>query len=171
MAASRGLSVQNFTTSFSDGQIFKAILDEYEHFLIEGRSAAIVPLHQRLRTLGCNAQFSNPFGTKHGRSQIFGKDFVLAVLTFLCSRLLAPSKVCRKAVVMQKSWRRYLQATLSERQAVKRDLAKACSAYVQSKMAAANSCTGLDPVVVTPKGPITRIICGYLCNVTRLMCC
>ena len=113
VAASRGLSVQNFTTSFSDGQIFKAILDEYEHFLVEGRSAAIVPLHQRLRTLGCNAQFSNPFGTKHGRSQIFGKDFVLAVLTFLCSRLLAPSKVCRKAVVMQKSWRRYWQATLS----------------------------------------------------------
>ena len=61
---------------------------------------------------------------------IFGKDFVLAALAFLCSRVVDPSKLCRKAVTIQRCWRRHWQAVVKERQAVKRDLAEACARSV-----------------------------------------
>ncbi len=69
-AASRqGLTVHNLTTSFADGRVFEAIVDEYEPFLRATKSGAGPKanryLSQRLADLGCSAQFC-----KHGEPSI-----------------------------------------------------------------------------------------------------
>lgn len=133
VAKSRGLEVRNFSTSFSDGQVFEAIVDEYEGFLLPNANVAdAVPLDQRLLRLGCSKQFSALFSRRGEHAHIFGKDFVIAALAFLCSRVLGPSKLCRKVVIIQRCWRKHWQALQDERRAIKRELALACAAYVTS---------------------------------------
>lgn len=59
VAGQRGLEVNNLTTSFSDGKVFEAIVDEYEQYLpnsAEDTSQGL-PLHDRLALLGCSSQF------------------------------------------------------------------------------------------------------------------
>lgn len=144
IALSRGIPIRNFTTSFSDGRVFQAILDEYEPYLIDSPSIQFT-LDKRLLRLGCSRHFCEIFSTKHGQVHIFGKEFVLAALAFLCSRLVGPSRYCRKAIVIQRCWRAHWQALQDRRQAIKRDLAQACAASVNLKQGSAHSNTGLDP--------------------------
>ncbi|KAK5102262.1 hypothetical protein LTR70_000048 [Exophiala xenobiotica] len=129
VAASKGEAVRNFTTGFSDGRIFKAILDEYEPYLRTSASSEST-LQQRLLQLGCSRQFSELFSHTNGQMHIFGKEFVLAALAFLCSRVVGPSKLCRKAIMIQRCWRKHWQAVQKERQAVKRALAEACATSI-----------------------------------------
>lgn len=131
VAASQGQVVRNFTTGFSDGQTFKAILDEYEPYLLPSDSPQARQLQERLLRLGCSRQFSGLFSNANSQLHIFGKDFVLAALAFLCSRVVGPSKLCRKAVMIQRCWRRHQKTVQKERQAIKRKLAEACAASVK----------------------------------------
>jgi abnormal spindle-like microcephaly-associated protein len=72
LARLKGLHLNNFTTSFSDGKIFGSIVDEYEHYLLgssesKGCGSEIGPkaapqathrsLETRLRAVGCSSQF------------------------------------------------------------------------------------------------------------------
>lgn len=130
VANSRGLQVRNFTTSFSDGRVFEAILDEYEPYLAKNCEVRTTPLHERLVRLGCSQQFSSLFTSKDGQVHIFGKDFVLAALAFLCSRVVGPSKLCRSVVRIQRCWRKHWNRIQQVRRGVKRGLAEACAASV-----------------------------------------
>lgn len=127
---SRGLEVRNFTTSFSDGRIFEAILDEYEPYLVMNEASSKAPLNERLARLGCSKQFADLFTSNNGQTHIFGKDFVLAALAFLCSRVVGPSKLCRNATRIQRCWRQHWQEVQNTRRLVQRDLAQACAASV-----------------------------------------
>jgi abnormal spindle-like microcephaly-associated protein len=72
-AARKGLPVNNLTTSFADGKVFEAIVDEYEPYLSASKigsnssmAAAKGNLSHRLADLGCSAQF--------GKHQFFIKN-------------------------------------------------------------------------------------------------
>lgn len=63
-AARKRLKVNNLSTSFADGKVFEAIVDEYEPYLHASKSSsnsgprrAKRQLSQRLADLGCSAQF------------------------------------------------------------------------------------------------------------------
>lgn len=146
VAASRGLQVRNLTTSFSDGRVFEAILDEYEPYLARGAAKRAVPLHERLIRLGCSKQFAGLFDNNDGQVHIFGKDFVLAALAFLCSRVVGPSKLCRSAIQIQRCWRRYWHQVQQNRAAVKRHVAEACAASACLRFSHAHDHTSPKPV-------------------------
>ena len=64
VGSQRGVVVGSFSTSFADGRVFEAIVDEYEQFLViapHSRDQDIgserLSLHQRLTALGCSEQF------------------------------------------------------------------------------------------------------------------
>ena len=63
IAQLHGLTVSNLTTSFADGSVFKAIVDEYEHYLpfahlrIHAHIDETGQLAPRLRRIGCSASF------------------------------------------------------------------------------------------------------------------
>lgn len=78
IARLKGLQLNNLTTSFADGRIFEAIVDEYEEYIIGkkpiehsvsgdeagmSRKFASAGLGSRLRVLGCSSQF--------GKSHLF----------------------------------------------------------------------------------------------------
>ena len=97
------ISVFNLSTSFSDGKVFAAILDEYEPYML-GHSNITMSLSSRLLQLGCSTEFSTIFE----QQQIFSQDFVIAALSFLYSRLVQPTKLCRNAITLQRMWRKRL---------------------------------------------------------------
>ena len=59
VAGNHGLEVRNLSTSFSDGRVFQAIVEEYAPYLDDtardGTHSML--LHERLEKLGCSAQF------------------------------------------------------------------------------------------------------------------
>ena len=58
IADKRGLHVENLTTSFADGKVFEAIIEQYEGFFptkIQGTQG--LKLEARLRELGCSSYF------------------------------------------------------------------------------------------------------------------
>jgi abnormal spindle-like microcephaly-associated protein len=66
LAAMRRLEIRNMTTSFADGRIYGAIVDEYEPFItgretgdndFADRRSVSMPLASRLRLLKCSSQF------------------------------------------------------------------------------------------------------------------
>ncbi|OJD24887.1 hypothetical protein ACJ73_03750 [Blastomyces percursus] len=124
VARLRGIRLDNLTTSFADGRIFAIIVDEYEGFIVgeEKRLSCSTSLDTRLRSLGCSSQFASLVAPAPSSpscvssSQFFDRDFTLAALAFLCSRLLPASKKARAAIVLQTAWRR----TLAQRQLQKR---------------------------------------------------
>lgn len=63
-AALKGLEVKNLTTSFADGRVFEAIVDQYERYLPTTATTTKTSnnrhLSQRLAELGCSLQFGNP---------------------------------------------------------------------------------------------------------------
>jgi hypothetical protein len=80
---------------------------------------------------------------------IFDRDFVLAALAFLCSRLLAPSKGVRAAVTVQKAWRAHWARTLESRKRRLKIVAEGCAeAVLLLRKSKAE-----DEEVLPPKGP------------------
>ena len=60
----RGITMSNLTTSFSDGQVFAAIVDEYGRFLPKAclsRAEKTSQLTTRLKEIGCSDAFGNYF--------------------------------------------------------------------------------------------------------------
>ncbi|OJD18903.1 hypothetical protein AJ78_01087 [Emergomyces pasteurianus Ep9510] len=141
LARLRGIRLVNLTSSFADGRIFESIVDEYEGFIIgvERSLSCSATLDQRLRSLGCSSQFASlvaPAASSLASASsyhFFDRDFTLAALAFLCSRLLPASKKARAAVVLQSAWKR----TYVRRQLQRRDLAAkiatACMTVVQER--------------------------------------
>ncbi|KIX04142.1 uncharacterized protein Z518_07696 [Rhinocladiella mackenziei CBS 650.93] len=131
IAQKGGFMVRNLTTSFADGQVFAAIVDEYErYFAPDAQVRKGRQLSDRLRSLGCSEQFSGLFSGSDPsarRTHILDRDFVLAALAFLCSRLLGPSKRVRAAVTIQKAWRSYQGRALDSRRVRLKMLAEACA--------------------------------------------
>lgn len=134
VAASQGIRVRNFTTDFADGRIFSAIVSGYEAYMPSvTKPATGAALSQRLKHLGCSSDFANLFTppSRYGeqQQQIFDRDFVLASVAFLASRLLRPTKATRAAIIIQRAWRRRFQRILSKRKAVLRVLATTCAQF------------------------------------------
>jgi len=134
VASKKGLVVKNLTTSFADGRVFEAIVDEYEGYinhhnaLDEGQH-----LSGRLRRLGCSEQFSGLFarGQESQRcAHVFDRDFVLAALAFLCSRLLGPTQGVRAAVTIQRAWRSHWNRTVASRKTCLKTVARGCAEAV-----------------------------------------
>lgn len=80
LAQLKGLRLENFTTSFTDGKIFESIIEEYEPYIIgsgasrrgertetasSGQSQTCIALEARLRALGCSSQFGKSDGLVH----------------------------------------------------------------------------------------------------------
>ncbi|MCJ1289630.1 hypothetical protein MMC34_001163 [Xylographa carneopallida] len=130
VARKRGLKVWNLSTCFADGKVFRCIVDEYQPFITRrGGVGADMTLATKLKDIGCSRSFASMFGCIAPGGQVFGKDFTLAALAFLCSRLLGASTkrrvlaglaaecakvvitrttVIRAAVVLQRSWRAHV---------------------------------------------------------------
>ncbi len=69
IARLHGLTISNLTTSFANGKVFTAILDEYERYLPHVRSTAHAsvneksPLETRLKQIGCSPSFGKFFSS------------------------------------------------------------------------------------------------------------
>lgn len=140
VASAHGLTLRNYTTSFADGRIFQAIVDEYKPFQTGFDSGdAKRSLASQLKSIGCSEQFVRLFEKTPGtvNEHVFDREFVMASLAFLCSRLLGPSKRARAAVVIQRGWRAHWSQVISERKDVLHDLAASCAARVQMSQRAA----------------------------------
>ncbi|KIW63136.1 hypothetical protein PV04_10011 [Phialophora macrospora] len=137
IASKKGMVVKNLTTSFADGRIFEAIVDEYEGYVPSKDSLAQNrTLSTRLRGLGCSEQFAMLFSMASGSSNhthLFDRDFVLAALAFLCSRLLGPTKGVRAAVTIQKAWRSHWTRVLNARRVLTKAIAEGCAQSVRDR--------------------------------------
>ncbi|KIW25749.1 uncharacterized protein PV07_08904 [Cladophialophora immunda] len=146
IASKEGIRVTNLTTSFTDGRVFQAIVEEYEGYLVDdvgprmGRS-----LTERLRCLGCSEEFAMLFAqsdaSRH-RAHIFGRDFVVAALAFLCSRLLNPTKRVRAAVTIQRRWRSYWARVVESRKVHLKAVAEICATVAAQRAAAVTANQG-----------------------------
>ncbi|PWY95622.1 hypothetical protein BO94DRAFT_506732 [Aspergillus sclerotioniger CBS 115572] len=131
----KGLRLDNFSTSFSDGRIYESIVDEYEVHVVgrpENLNDKPASLESRLRALGCSAQFAK-LVSPASKTHIVDSDFTIGALAFLCSRLLSATKRTRAATVLQTAWRRILARRDEQRRAVARDIARQCAAVVQTR--------------------------------------
>lgn len=137
VALSRGLRVRNFTSDFADGRLFGALVSEYQPLLTSfGHGDCSKALPDRLRALGCSEQFGLLFvPVQRGSSSIFDRDFVLASIAFLCSRLLSPTKKARAAVTLQRAWRSRWNVVLTQRKKVLQGVALACANEVRRRNA------------------------------------
>jgi abnormal spindle-like microcephaly-associated protein len=63
VASGRGLQVKNLSTSFSDGKVFQAIVEEYSPYLknTPGDGLNDLSLHEKLEKLGCSGQFGKQY--------------------------------------------------------------------------------------------------------------
>jgi len=133
----KGLQVNNLTTSFADGRIFEAIVDEYEPYLAATiNKSESMSLSARLKALGCSEQFVRlflPTGSSITKIHIFDRDFVLAALAFLCSRLLGPSQQARAAVTIQRAWREHWKRVEGSRKYRLKMVAEACVEAVHTR--------------------------------------
>jgi len=107
IASAHGIQVDNLTTSFGDGRVFQKIVEEYEqYFPASVRMERDAPLKAKLRALGCSSYFGKAwlvfctrfvlifpkfvaslFDDGQKSDRVFDKDFVVAGLAYLCSRL------------------------------------------------------------------------------------
>ncbi|RAL00473.1 putative calmodulin-binding protein Sha1 [Aspergillus ibericus CBS 121593] len=134
LAHLKGLRLDNFSTSFSDGKIYESIVDEYEGYVLrpEDLSNRSASLESRLRALGCSAQFAQ-LVSPASKTHIVDSNFTIGALAFLCSRLLSATQRTRAATVLQTAWRRILLRRDQQRRAVAKDLARQCAAVVQTR--------------------------------------
>lgn len=138
IASTRGVSVTNMTTSFADGRVFESIVDEYQDYIVSDnrRTDRKKHLSERLRGLGCSDQFAGLFScsssSSSNRTHIFDRDFVMAALAFLCSRLLGPSRSWRAAMTIQKAWRKRWGRVLKAQKCQLKMLAESCAAVVRA---------------------------------------
>jgi len=135
VAGAHAVTIHNFTTSFADGKAFTAIVDEYEPYLSIDTSSEKRSLQYRLTRLGCSISFARLFSTDASSPQvhIFDRDFVLAALAFLCSRLLGPSRQIRAAQAIQRGWRAHWHRVRLDRQKQASTMALACAEAVQRR--------------------------------------
>ncbi|EXJ82560.1 hypothetical protein A1O3_06373 [Capronia epimyces CBS 606.96] len=137
VASKHGLVVTNLTTSFADTKVFEAIVEEYERYIISDAEATRGrALSERLRGLGCSEQFTGLFSgphASHNRGHFFDRDFVLAALAFLCSRLLQPTKGPRAAVTIQRAWRQHWERVVDSRKCRSKMLAEGCAEVVRQR--------------------------------------
>ncbi|OAP55664.1 hypothetical protein AYL99_09816 [Fonsecaea erecta] len=128
IASQHGIQVINMTTSFTDGRVFQAIVEEYEGYLsYDVGLCTSRSLAERLRRLGCSEQFAMLFSPAEG-VHVFDRDFVVATLAFLCSRLLQPTKAVRAAVTIQRRWRWYWARVVEHRKGQVKVVAASCAA-------------------------------------------
>lgn len=87
LAALKGLSITNMTTSFANEKVYESIVDEYEPYITGGtcRSTMTVTprplsLESRLRLLGCSSQFGK---STHDGDPYFGPSLTKASATCL----------------------------------------------------------------------------------------
>ncbi|KAF4155317.1 hypothetical protein CNMCM6936_007652 [Aspergillus lentulus] len=133
-----GLRLENLSTSFADGRIYEAIVNEYEEYILGNVASSHgqkpTSLAARLRALGCSSQFANLVSPSNSRkAHVFDSNFTVGGLAFLCSRLLLSTKRARAAIVLQSAWRRVLAHREAHRRSVARNLALQCSAVVQTR--------------------------------------
>ena len=57
VAIKHGLAISNLTTSFADGRVFLAIVNEYEQYLPSYSKTDKTSLEAKLRGIGCNSYF------------------------------------------------------------------------------------------------------------------
>lgn len=149
LAQLRGIKVDNLTTSFADGLIFESIVDEYEWYILGqgGKSPASANMHTapqqstgtkaglaaRLKALGCSAQFVSLVAPVSSSARIFDRDFTLAALAFLCSRLLPASRRARAAVVLQGAWRHILARRELHHRILAKKVAAECETVVATR--------------------------------------
>lgn len=146
------LCLKNFTTSFADGKIFEAIVNEYEGFILPPSLSSIsspsfppakstLCLQIRLQNLGCSTQFSDLFPNAYVtntpalpyQQHIFSSDFVFLALTFLAARLLPPSKKSRAAIVIQRRWRRHWCDIIKERKKEVKNVLAECAVVAAAR--------------------------------------
>lgn len=138
IASTRGVSVTNMTTSFADGRVFESIVDEYQDYIVSDNRPTDRKRHlsERLRGLGCSDQFAGLFSCSSSlssnRTHIFDRDFVMAALAFLCSRLLGPSRSWRAATTIQKAWRNRWGRVLEAQKCQLKMMAESCAAVVRA---------------------------------------
>ena len=112
-------------------------MDQYERYIVsDANTKPNRQLSERLRGLGCSEQFSVLFSKTENLSNhahVFDRDFVLAALAFLCSRLLGPSKISRAAVTVQRAWRQHWGRVVVARKAHLRVMAESCAGAVHAK--------------------------------------
>lgn len=152
LAQLRGMRVDNLTTSFADGRIFESIVDEYEWYILgQGANSPVsakvtdtattaqqsvrmkANLAARLKALGCSAQFVSLVAPVTSSARIFDKDFTLAALAFLCSRLLPASRRARAAVVLQGAWRHVLARRELHHRILAKRVAAECETVVVTR--------------------------------------
>ncbi|KAI9724804.1 MAG: hypothetical protein M1812_000080 [Candelaria pacifica] len=141
VAKLHGLRVANLTTSFADGRIFEKIVDEYEQYFpsiisnptLEVEVLDCKGLEAKLKRLGCNKYFASLFGRTTHNGRVFDRDFTIAALSFLCSRLLGASKKGRAATVIQSAWRHALLRRAFHKRCVAMRLAHDCQTVVVTR--------------------------------------
>lgn len=135
----KGVRVANLTASFSDGQAYAAILDDFSAFLSydadkpTNRSThpSQSPLESRLRSLGCRNAFIKQLAAS--TPSIPSRNLTIPNLAFLASRLLPLARRHYAASALQKAWRcRLSRRRLSQRVVLMR-LASACASVVQTQ--------------------------------------
>ena len=145
-----GFDVHNLSTSFADGNVFGAIVDEYAAFIsstsTSSRTSSIITtasttkassLPNRLKSIGCSTSFATLFqlptstSTSHSHSgRVFNRDFTLAALAFLASRLLGATKRARAAACLQRAWRSFSKRWMLRRRVRSFVLAGLCRKVV-----------------------------------------
>ncbi|KAI9825414.1 MAG: hypothetical protein M1832_001144 [Thelocarpon impressellum] len=133
IALLHGLRLANLSTSFADGRIFESIVDEYAVYLPTTATGSGNGLEAKLKRLGCSNFFAALFrrDVRHGR--VFDKDFVVAGLAFMCSRLLQSSVKGRAATRIQRAYRRTLSRRIMHKRAVLLRLAYDCQTVVATR--------------------------------------
>jgi abnormal spindle-like microcephaly-associated protein len=190
VAQLHGTKVMNLTTSFADGKVFEAIVDEYEKYFPvrelkrETRQSTGSLLEEKLKGVGCSGYFSGLFGRNVRYGRLFDKDFVIASLAFLCSRLLQASikgrvsvhnfvsipplpklTITQAAISIQRTFRnRNLQRTIHSR-IVLLKLAHDCSTVVNTRDRVIRAATVIQR---TYRAHLGRKIDGLVEDVTRV---
>ncbi|PLN74836.1 hypothetical protein BDW42DRAFT_199750 [Aspergillus taichungensis] len=139
LAGLKGLYFENFSTSFGDGKIYAAIVDEYEEYVrgddtSNHQPKSLPSLASRLRSLGCSAEFTHlVLPGLSGKTHVLDSDLTTGTLAFLCSRLLSASQRARAATVLQNAWRRVLARRERHLRTLARSVAHHCAAVVQTR--------------------------------------
>ncbi|KAF2085320.1 hypothetical protein K490DRAFT_67738 [Saccharata proteae CBS 121410] len=134
-----GHHVANLTTSFSNGQVLEAIVDEYRTCFPSSAKATIKGVSSslgiKLRCIGCSNAFISLFvpASPSAIRPIPSKDFTLIALAFLASRLLPAHRTHRAATTIQMAYRMRLARREVGKRVVLMRLAKHCETVVKTR--------------------------------------
>ncbi|KAL2048444.1 hypothetical protein N7G274_000356 [Stereocaulon virgatum] len=139
IACRHGLRVLNLTTSFADGRVFGKIVDEYRPYLPQDQSSQCAnitekqgQLDARLRDIGCSASFASIF-EHNEKGRVFDRDFTIAALAFLCSRLLRASERGRAAGSIQRAFRKARARQMIRQRCILLKIAHDCKAVLDTR--------------------------------------